>query len=68
MLRNNYYDKNEIRVMDRRWINLQEYYEIEFWSKKFGVTPELLKLSVKESGSINADEVETYIKRKYLIK
>ncbi|MDO7743285.1 MAG: DUF3606 domain-containing protein [Pedobacter sp.] len=65
MLRQNFYDKNEIRVIDRKSINLQEYYDVEYWSKKFGVTPELLQRAVKESGSSYAEDVENFIKSKY---
>jgi len=65
MLRQNFYDKNEIRVIDRKSINLQEYYDVEYWSKKFGVTPELLQRAVKESGSNYAEDVENFIKSKY---
>lgn len=68
MLRHTYTAKNEIRVQDRTWINLQEYYDVEYWSKKFGVTPDLLKLAVKESGSTVGDDVERYIKAKYKAK
>ncbi|MCX2483621.1 DUF3606 domain-containing protein [Pedobacter sp. MR2016-24] len=65
MLRQNFYDKNEIRVIDRKSINLQEYYDVEYWSKKFGVTPELLQRAVRESGSNYAEDVENFIKSKY---
>jgi len=65
MLRNNYYDRDEMRIQERKWINVQEYYDIEFWSKKFGVSPELLRLAVNESGSTSAEEVEKYIRNKY---
>lgn len=65
MLRNNYYDRDEMRIQERKWINVQEYYDIEFWSKKFGVSPELLRLAVSESGSTSAEEVEKYIRNKY---
>lgn len=68
MLRHAYTNKNETRVQDRKWINLQEYYDVEYWSEKFGITPEFLKVAVKESGSTIAEEVETYIKSKYTSK
>jgi len=65
MLRNTYYDRDEMRLNDRKWINLQEYYDVEFWSKKFGITPELLQRAVKDSGSTAAADVEQYIRSKY---
>ncbi|QNK64912.1 DUF3606 domain-containing protein [Pedobacter sp. PAMC26386] len=52
---------------ENKLIDLQEYYEVEYWSKKFGVTPELLKRAVKESDSAIADEVENYIKTKFTL-
>lgn len=68
MLRHTYYDKNEMRVQDRKLINLQEYYDVEYWAMRFGVTPEFLKLAVRESASTVADEVENYIKTNYPAK
>lgn len=69
MLRNTYYDRDEMRMQDdKKWVNLQEYYDVEYWSKKFGVKPELLQRAVKESGSTAAGDVENYIKSKYPFK
>lgn len=68
MLRNNYYDRDEMRLQERKWVNLQEYYDVEYWSKKFGITPELLQRAVKESGSVYAEDVESYIRTKYPFK
>jgi hypothetical protein len=31
-------------------INITDVFEVRYWSKKFGVTPEALKLAVKEVG------------------
>lgn len=65
MLRHTYYDKSEMRVVDRKVINLTEYYDVEYWAKKFGVTPELLSIAVKEAGSTIAEDVELYLRKKY---
>lgn len=66
MLRNSYYDRDERRMQeDKKWINLQEYYDVEYWSNKFGINPEILQRAVKESGSTAALDVEKYIKNKY---
>ncbi|WP_216849011.1 DUF3606 domain-containing protein [Pedobacter sp. L105] len=65
MLRHTYYDKNEMRMPDRTSIDLTEYYDVEYWSKRFGVSPELLANAVKASGTTVADEVELYIRNKY---
>lgn len=68
MLRNTYYDKNEIRVLERNRVNLQEYYDVEFWSRKFGITPELLKMAVKASGSDLPEVVQAYVQKNYRFK
>jgi hypothetical protein len=65
MLRHSYYDKDEMRVVDRKVINLREYYDVEYWAKRFGITPELLNIAVKEAGSTVAEEVELYVRKKY---
>lgn len=54
-----------MRLVDRKVINLKEYYEVEYWSKKFDITPELLKIAVNESGSTVAEQVELYLQKKY---
>jgi hypothetical protein len=68
MLRNTYYERDEMRLTEKRWINLQEYYDVEYWSRKFGVTPELLQMAVKNAETTSADEVEQYLKNKYPLK
>ncbi|MBB6498580.1 DUF3606 domain-containing protein [Pedobacter cryoconitis] len=65
MLRHTYHDENEMKMPESKTINLQEYYEVEYWSGKFGITPELLQRMVKESNSTIAEEVKNYIKIKY---
>lgn len=65
MLRHTYYEKSEMRVVERKVINLREYYDVEYWSKQFGITPELLNIAVREAGSTIAEEVEMYLRKKY---
>lgn len=65
MLRHTFYGKDEMRIPERKWINLKEYYDVEYWSEKFKVKPELLQRAVIESGSTAPVDVETYIKSKY---
>ena len=67
MLRHSFYKENEIRIPERKTVDIEEYYDIEYWSKKFGITPELLQKVVKESGSNDAETVEKYIHDKYSI-
>jgi translation initiation factor 6 (eIF-6) len=37
--------------LDRDRINVSEYYELEYWSNKFGVSIERLKTAVKAVGN-----------------
>jgi hypothetical protein len=36
---------------DRTRINLSEDYEVRYWCKKFGVTPDVLRAAVEKAGS-----------------
>lgn len=54
-------DKKNIGKPDRDLINTSEDYEVQDWSKKFGVTQEELKKAVKKVGS-NAKDVQAYLK------
>ena len=55
-------NKKNIGNPDRSRINVNESYELNDWSRKFGVTPEQLKKAVKKVGSI-ASDVEAYLKK-----
>jgi len=55
-------NKNKIGNPDRSRISLSEDYEVQDWSKKFGVSPAELKKAVKQVGS-NAKDVEAYLKK-----
>ncbi len=47
---------------DRDRISLSEDYEVQDWSKKFGVSVDELKLAVKKAGPM-AKDVEEYLKK-----
>ena len=55
-------DKRKSGSPDRDLINAGEYYEIEYWSKKFGITPERLKSAIRAVGS-SAKAVEAYLNK-----
>ncbi len=55
-------NKKNIGKPDRDRISLSEDYEVQHWSKKFGVSSEELKKAVKQVGS-NATDVETYFQK-----
>ena len=48
---------------DRDRINVNEEYELQDWSEKFGVSHDELKEAVKAAGT-NAKDVEAYLKNK----
>jgi hypothetical protein len=48
-------DKTKQGAADRLRINVHESYELEYWSKDLGVTPEKLRELVKEHGVLAAD-------------
>ena len=56
-------NKKNIGKPDRDRINLNEDYELQSWSKKFGVSSEKLKNAVKQVGSM-ASDVEAFLKKK----
>jgi hypothetical protein len=55
-------DKTKTGSPDSDLINASEYYELEYWSKKFGVTPEKIKSAIKAVGS-SAKAVEAYLNK-----
>jgi hypothetical protein len=54
-------DKSKRGSSDRGLIALNERYEVQYWSKKFKVTPAKLRYAVKKVGH-SAKKVEAYIK------
>ena len=44
-------DPRKKRKQDRSRINTSEDYEVRYWSKKFGVSPEKLKAAVRKVGN-----------------
>ena len=40
---------------DAKRVNVNEIYEVQYWTKKFGCTTEQLKVAVKKVGVIVAD-------------
>lgn len=55
-------NKQKTGSPDKDRINIKESYEIEYWSKKFKVTPDQLKQAVKSAGT-SAIEVEKLLKK-----
>lgn len=55
-------DKQKIGSADRAKININEGYELDYWSKKFGVSKDKLKAVVQTVGT-SAYAVEDYLKK-----
>ena len=55
-------DKNERRPQDSSRINVNEEYEVQYWTKRFGVSREKLISTVERVG-VSVDEVERALKR-----
>jgi hypothetical protein len=55
-------DKSKKGPQDRTRINLNEHYEVEYWSHKFGVTPQQLRDAVLKVGN-SVEAVERELKR-----
>lgn len=56
-------DKTKVGGQDRQRINVNEDYELQDWSKKFGVSKDELKRAVAKVGD-RADDVERELKGK----
>jgi hypothetical protein len=48
-------DKSDRGPADRARVNVNEDYEVQWWSKKFGVSPDQLRAAVKKVGVMAAD-------------
>ena len=56
-------DKTHRGPADAKSINVNEDYEVEYWTKAFGVSAEQLKEAVKRAG-VMADDVRAELRRK----
>jgi hypothetical protein len=55
-------DKLILNRFETNRINVHEYFEVEYWSKKFGIKPDQLRRAVKEAGT-SVNEVRQYLQR-----
>jgi len=56
-------DKSKTGPQDAARVNVNEDYEVKYWSGKFGCTAEQLKAAVKKVG-VMANDVEAELKRR----
>lgn len=54
-------DKTKTGAQDRSRINVNEDYELRYWSEKFGVSPDELKAAVEAAGT-GVDAVARHLK------
>jgi hypothetical protein len=48
---------------DRSRIALDEDWELRYWTKEFGCTPDQLRDAVRKAGSNSVDKVREYLKK-----
>ena len=48
-------NKTQTGPADRSRVNINEEYEVEYWSQKFGVTPQQLRDAAKKVGPMAVD-------------
>jgi hypothetical protein len=54
-------NRQERGPLDRSRVNVNEDYEVRYWSKTFGVSEEKLKKAVEQVGPI-AEKVEAFLR------
>jgi Protein of unknown function (DUF3606). len=55
-------DKSKVGAPDRLRVNVNEKYEVEYWTNKWGVTHQQLSAAVAKVG-VMADDVERELKK-----
>jgi len=56
-------DKSQTGPQDSSRININEDYELKYWTKKFGCTEQQLRSAIEKVG-VSAKSVETELKRR----
>ena len=58
-------DDIQFRSLDMDRINIHEYYEVEYWSKQFGLHPSVFKKLIEDSGITSAKALKDYLNKFY---
>ena len=58
-------DETKFRSLDMDRININEYYEVEYWAKQFGLRPTVFKGIVRESGISSAKALREFLSNLY---
>jgi hypothetical protein len=56
-------DETKTALQDAKRVNVNEEYEVAYWSKRLATTPERLRAAVKKVG-VMVDDVEKELKGK----
>ncbi|TDQ10030.1 DUF3606 domain-containing protein [Pedobacter metabolipauper] len=56
------YKKERLGSPEHTMVDVTEYYEVEYWAKKFEVSPERLRAAVESAGT-SADAVKKYLNK-----
>jgi hypothetical protein len=55
-------NKSKTDNRDRTRINVNEAYELQYWSEKLNVTPNELRSAVEATGSEDAEKIAEYLR------
>ncbi|MEO7215037.1 DUF3606 domain-containing protein [Mucilaginibacter sp.] len=55
-------NKQQVGAPDRNLINVNEDYELQYWSEKFGVSRDELREAVKQAGT-SVEKVKAYLNK-----
>ncbi|MBC8053303.1 MAG: DUF3606 domain-containing protein [Sphingobacteriaceae bacterium] len=58
-------EESQFRSLDIDRINISEYYEVEYWSRQFGLQPLVFKELVTKTGITSAKELKKYLAKQY---
>ncbi len=56
-------NKNKTDYRDRSQVSSSEQYELDYWSKKWGITQDELKEAITQSGTNSVEKLEKYLKK-----
>jgi hypothetical protein len=58
-------DDIQFRSLDMDRINITEYYEVEYWSKQFGLHPSVFRKLVEDTGITSAKALREYLHKSF---
>ncbi|MBC7913921.1 MAG: DUF3606 domain-containing protein [Pyrinomonadaceae bacterium] len=58
-------DDIQFRSLDIDRININEYYEVEYWSKQFGLHPTVFRQIITDTGITSAEALKVHFHKHY---